>query len=189
MEIGNKIVELRKKENLTQEQLAEKVGVSRQTISKWELGETSPDIKQAKNLADIFKIDINELVGDFNKVILDKVISNENKMKKLSKIFKILAIILGIILVIELTILTLISVYNLTDGFIKRETIIGMKCEKKDGSIEAITIQYDDTNDILLTEGSSYIHENIIYKKEYQNAIDLIIDINNHFENIGGKCE
>ena len=54
MEIGNKIVELRKQGNLTQEQLAEKVGVSRQTISKWELGETSPDIKQAKILADIF---------------------------------------------------------------------------------------------------------------------------------------
>ena len=47
MEIGNKISELRKKNNLSQEALAEKIGVTRQTISKWELGETSPDIKQA----------------------------------------------------------------------------------------------------------------------------------------------
>ena len=45
MELGKQIYELRKKANLSQEQLAEKVGVSRQTISKWELGETAPDIK------------------------------------------------------------------------------------------------------------------------------------------------
>ena len=48
MELGKQIYELRKKANLSQEQLAEKVDVSRQTISKWELGETAPDIKQAR---------------------------------------------------------------------------------------------------------------------------------------------
>lgn len=51
METGNKISELRKKNNLSQEELAEKIGVARQTISKWELGETSPDIKQSKELS------------------------------------------------------------------------------------------------------------------------------------------
>ena len=45
VELGKQIYELRKKANLSQEQLAEKVGVSRQTISKWELGETAPDTK------------------------------------------------------------------------------------------------------------------------------------------------
>lgn len=54
MEMGSRIYELRKKNNLSQENLAEKIGVARQTISKWELGETSPDIKQAKQLAQIF---------------------------------------------------------------------------------------------------------------------------------------
>ena len=98
--IGDKLIELRKKNNLTQEQLAEKIGVSRQTISKWELGETAPDIKFAKDLADIFNININELVGDVNSIILDKVISNEAKTKKLSKIFSTVSIILGTILVI-----------------------------------------------------------------------------------------
>ena len=50
MEIGKKIMELRKKNGFSQEELAEKVGVARQTISKWELSETSPDLKQAKEL-------------------------------------------------------------------------------------------------------------------------------------------
>ena len=53
MDLGKKILELRKKENLSQEQLAEKMNVTRQTISKWELNETKPDIKQAKELSAI----------------------------------------------------------------------------------------------------------------------------------------
>lgn len=44
MEIGNKILELRKKNNLSQEELAEKIGVARQTISKWELGNAYPEM-------------------------------------------------------------------------------------------------------------------------------------------------
>ena len=59
MEIGNKILELRKKNNLSQEALAEKIGVTRQTISKWELGETSPDIKQAKELSKVFNVSLD----------------------------------------------------------------------------------------------------------------------------------
>lgn len=48
MSLGNNIANLRKQINLTQEELAWKVGVTRQTISKWELDETTPDVKQAK---------------------------------------------------------------------------------------------------------------------------------------------
>ena len=64
MEIGNKISELRKKIGLSQEELADKVGVARQTISKWELGETSPDLKQSKELSKIFKVSLDELTGN-----------------------------------------------------------------------------------------------------------------------------
>lgn len=45
MDFGKRIQELRKKSNLSQEELSDKVGVARQTISKWELNETSPDLK------------------------------------------------------------------------------------------------------------------------------------------------
>lgn len=48
MSLRNNIANLRKQINLTQEKLAWKVGVTRQTISKWELDETTPDVKQAK---------------------------------------------------------------------------------------------------------------------------------------------
>lgn len=51
MDFGKKLQELRKKNNYSQEELAELIGVARQTISKWELGETSPDLKQAAILS------------------------------------------------------------------------------------------------------------------------------------------
>ena len=91
MEIGNKIMELRKKNNLSQEDLAEKVGVARQTISKWELGETSPDLKQSKELSKIFNVSLDELVDNDIKDILIERTSNTEKLAGL--IIKILKII------------------------------------------------------------------------------------------------
>lgn len=61
MNFGKNIAELRRKNNLSQEKLAEEVGVTRQTISKWELNETIPDIKQARLLAGIFNISLDDL--------------------------------------------------------------------------------------------------------------------------------
>lgn len=48
MNLGNNLYHARKKKGLSQEDVAEKIGVSRQTISKWETDETLPDIRQAK---------------------------------------------------------------------------------------------------------------------------------------------
>ena len=64
MTLGNKIVELRKKRNLTQEQLSEKLGITRQTLSNWEKDITNPDIIQAKNIASFFKITLDDLTDN-----------------------------------------------------------------------------------------------------------------------------
>ena len=47
--------------------MAEKLGVSRQTISKWELDETLPDIRQSKRLSDLYHLTLDELI-DFDKI-------------------------------------------------------------------------------------------------------------------------
>lgn len=54
--------ELRKKNNLSKEELAEKINVARQTISKWELGETVPNLEQAIIQSNTLNVDLNELV-------------------------------------------------------------------------------------------------------------------------------
>lgn len=62
MRLGSSLYHARKKSGLTQEDVAEKLGVSRQTISKWETDETLPDIRQAKKLAVLYGLTLDELI-------------------------------------------------------------------------------------------------------------------------------
>ena len=69
MGLGDHLFRARKNKGLSQEMVAEKLGVSRQTISKWETDETLPDIRQSKNLAVLYGITLDELIdwdGDRN---------------------------------------------------------------------------------------------------------------------------
>lgn len=62
MNLGNSLFHARKKSGFSQEEVAEKIGVSRQTISKWETNETIPDIYQSKKLAQICNVSLDELI-------------------------------------------------------------------------------------------------------------------------------
>lgn len=62
MNLGNHLFHARKKKGLSQEEVAEKLGISRQTVSKWETDETLPDICQSKRLAAIYGVSLDELV-------------------------------------------------------------------------------------------------------------------------------
>ena len=65
MELGSSLFQARKRRGLSQEAAAEHLGVSRQTISKWETGETLPDIRQSKRLAVLYGLSLDELI-DFD---------------------------------------------------------------------------------------------------------------------------
>lgn len=67
MNFGKKILDARKKANLSQEEIAEKLNITRQTVSKWESNETVPNINQVKLLVKIYKISLEELLN-YNKV-------------------------------------------------------------------------------------------------------------------------
>lgn len=62
MNLGNHLFNARKKKGLSQEAVAEKLGVSRQTVSKWETDETLPDIQQSKRLAVLYGMSLDELI-------------------------------------------------------------------------------------------------------------------------------
>lgn len=70
MELGNHLFEARKKGGLSQEEVAEKLGVSRQTVSKWETDESLPDIRQSKRLALLYGLSLDELI-DFDLDVQD----------------------------------------------------------------------------------------------------------------------
>ena len=63
MSFADNLMELRKLNNLSQEEIAEKIGVSRQTLSKYETGESLPDIERCKMLADIFGVTMDDLIS------------------------------------------------------------------------------------------------------------------------------
>ena len=63
MRLGESLFQARKKRGLSQEAVAEQLGVSRQTISKWEGDETLPDIRQSKRLAVLYGLSLDELIA------------------------------------------------------------------------------------------------------------------------------
>ena len=101
--IANNIVELRKKNNMTQLELAEKLNYSDKAISKWERGDSLPDIIVLKNIADLFEVNIDYLVNSEHKVIeKNNSQNNANHNRKLilgmsSILFVLLATIIFVI--------------------------------------------------------------------------------------------
>lgn len=80
MSLGNSLFNARKKSGLSQEAVAEKLGVSRQTISKWETDETLPDIRQSKKLAVLYGLTLDELI-DFDADVkeLEQMVRNTSE--------------------------------------------------------------------------------------------------------------
>ena len=129
MEFNNKLYELRKQKGFSQEELANRLNVSRQTISKWEVGESTPDMENLVAISELFEISLDELVLDkvpeeadtsaqvvkseFYSDIKENVLTDENR-KKAKKGLKIAAIVLGIIVLIDL--ISFVS-YVLMNGF------------------------------------------------------------------------
>ena len=95
MELGKNINALRKEKGFSQENLAEKVNVTRQTISNWELGETSPNPEQLILLSKALDKSIDELVGNDLKHISEK--ESGSNTKRRIKIYTGLAFICGTI--------------------------------------------------------------------------------------------
>ncbi|AJD31121.1 MULTISPECIES: helix-turn-helix domain-containing protein [Clostridium] len=128
MAFSNKLYSLRKQKGLSQDELGSKLNVSRQTISKWELGETTPELEKLIALGDFFEISLDELVMDVKakestkteplvmnrlETIIDSI-DRENVKMYTKKISKIVLIIMILILAIDL--ISMI-VYFILNGF------------------------------------------------------------------------
>lgn len=81
MKFYEKLIILRKKALLSQEELAEKLDVTRQTISKWELGQSKPDIDKLQMMSKLFEVDVNTLTNE-DISLEDKAETKEDKNNK-----------------------------------------------------------------------------------------------------------
>ena len=109
MKFNEKLINLRKSAGLSQEELGNKLDVARQTVSKWELGETTPEMDKLVKMSEIFNISLDELVEDENR---EPQINNTNTQKLAGMMIKILKGI-GIFLVIILIFYILFAIIGL----------------------------------------------------------------------------
>ena len=80
MSLGSSLFQGRKQSGMSQEAVAEKLGVSRQTVSKWETDEALPDIRQAKRLAMLYGLTLDELIDfDLDVQELERVVRNTSE--------------------------------------------------------------------------------------------------------------
>ena len=186
MNLGKKIAELRKKNNLSQEELAEKVGVARQTISKWEIGDTTPDINQVKIISKIFNISIDELVdNDINNVIVEKVSNTEKLVGITIKILKVF----GIMLIVFITLIFLFVIIFMVDMPRNDYDIVGttkVSCNLDNEKYE-YEAEYNKNYQVINSGGDAYImnHTDI---ESYEDVNKIVAHIEDYFKDHGGKC-
>ena len=106
MKFGDKLIQLRKKKGLSQEELGEKLNVTRQTVSKWELGQTKPDTDKLMEISKLLNADFNQLaddsllLADNNNIVSNEGISTDEVRPR--KWLLILLIVIAITIVIVL---------------------------------------------------------------------------------------
>lgn len=186
MLLGEKILDLRKKNGLSQEQLGDKVNVTRQTISNWELGETSPNPEQLKLLSKALNISIDELLdNDIKNVVVEKISNTEKLAGVVLKGLKILGIIILIIIIIDITSLILFSTLRVST-ITKESTKVEMNCIK--GNITyMITV---DTDENYACDNCSKEMFNEIKNIVNYSDLDLTVrNVENYFKNNNGTCE
>ena len=100
MKFNERLLELRKKNGWSQEELGYKLDVSRQTISKWESGQTTPELEKLRTLSKIFDISVDELINE-EDIVKKENVEKEKKIsnKTNSKTFKYIKGVLNLILI------------------------------------------------------------------------------------------
>ena len=131
MNIGEKIVKLRKEKNISQEKLSEMLDVTRQTLSNWESDITSPNLKQTKKMSEIFGVSLDELTG------------NKRKMFTTKLSIKQIIYILGLILIFT------ISIILLTKRDYTRKYQTEIYCRINDENI-TISIEMDENKKYVI---------------------------------------
>lgn len=95
MELGKQIKKYRTETNLSQEELADKIFVSRQTISNWENDKNYPDIKSLVLMSEVFRVSLDNLIkGDLERMKKEIDIQKYAKFQKDSTIFTVIFIVL-----------------------------------------------------------------------------------------------
>lgn len=159
MKFYEKLIILRKKALLSQEELAEKLDVTRQTISKWELGQSKPDIDKLQMMSKLFEVDVNTLTNE-DISLEDKGETKEDKNNKKEDGDR--KFILYILIIIFIASLALLAYRVGTDIKTKKDEIkeeLRKEKEKAEKEQEEEEKKQQELEDKIKKEQEEY-HEN-----------------------------
>ena len=181
MKFGDNLRNLRKTKKISQEKLAEKVGVSRQSVSKWECGEAYPEMDNILTLCNIFHCKINDLVHedltDINsldeEIIMKVVKFNESKqrgVKSLSNIISLIGKIGAIVLkvAIPFIVIAMILTPYIVNNVVIKENQISFKTDNikllDDNKLEIYDVILVGLEDISIEEIITILDNNTKYE-------------------------
>ena len=176
MKFSDNLKRIRKSKNISQEELADKVGVSRQSVSKWETSEAYPEMNNILELCKIFRCNINDLVND-NMIDLDSLDEEvkmsvvklkkekQKQMKAISNILSLIGKISAIVLRVVFAILILVAIVM---------PFIFSSIEVEDGKLVSNNsfiklVENKNTTDLR-------INDHIIVANIKNNEVNLVID-------------
>ncbi len=186
MSLGKNIATLRKSIHYSQEKLAEKLNVTRQTISKWELDETSPDILQAKELAKIFKITLDELVeNDTQNLLTEKLKNTENLVKKQTKLCKVILLTIYFLILISAI---LFGFYWFTKKDFTKKYQSEFICTLNEEVVQVEIIKKDDGT-YALESLQNGVYEELNAGDNLEEAFRSANTFKKAFITLGGVCQ
>ena len=181
MKFGDNLKQIRKSKNISQEELAERLGVSRQSVSKWETGENYPSMFNIMCLCDIFKCKINNLVHEsmpeFNsldeEIKMSVVKFKENEQKKMKGFTKVLYIVSNIAKVFSIVAICF-SLLLVIGGFI---VVPNTTIDKTNNTIKVFDkkVDYELTNTKLVIDGDVVSR----HDKKVSDEINEVIHMTN----------
>ena len=172
MEFNEKLQELRRQKGLTQEELGKRLGVTNKAVSKWEVGETTPDITVLEPLAKIFQVTVDELLLGKEHVVENK------KNIKINKILLIFVIVLGA--------LELLTLCSLVVGIVSVNLYYRNEINELLNKEERVSITNENSNDYIevlpmssFTNDGQTIVVNSLVKtsKNYDIVSPIVFDI------------
>ncbi len=161
MSIGEKIYNLRKNKNISQEALANILNVSRQTISKWELGESNPDFDKIVPLCDYFSISTDELLRGENPYLEREIVFEKKKNK---------ALMISLCVIIFVVMMVLILIFDEVGG---NDTLSAISVMIGLGAIGIVLINYFYSKP--LNENIIKTSQNLEKRKLINSIINMLI--------------
>lgn len=168
MKINEKLISLRKEKGWSQEEVANKLDISRQSVSKWELGECIPDTTNIMKLSNIYDIEVGELLGENAK---------QERVKK-NKILRLILLLIAVIIVcyLGLAIYKYIIINNINIKFNEYENLSNYKIKLED-------YDFDNENIIKETKSITYCKDGIekkVYIKDGKTNAIFYINYNSN---------